>query len=121
MLRDEKNASLKKGLDFVLGRYVSPEDCNSCRHSGPHDQQLKVAVGTEGTNHVCSLAELYGRFLGQRLAPDPTRKLSQRGYCVQVVLIIFSVSTRKSAVSRLPALFSLRVSSPGSSFPSGRT
>jgi hypothetical protein len=42
-------------------------------------------------------------------------------YCVQVVLIIFSVSTRKSAVSRLLALFSLCVSSPCSSSPSART
>jgi hypothetical protein len=35
----EENASLKKGLDFMLGRYVSPDDCNSCRLSCPLDEQ----------------------------------------------------------------------------------
>ena len=42
-------------------------------------------------------------------------------YCVQVVLIIFSVITRKSAVSRLPVLFCFCASSPASSLPSGWT
>jgi hypothetical protein len=35
----EENASLKKGLDFMPGRYVSPDDCNSCRLSRPLDEQ----------------------------------------------------------------------------------
>jgi hypothetical protein len=35
----EENASLKKGLDFLLGRYVSLGDCNSCRFSCPLDEQ----------------------------------------------------------------------------------
>jgi hypothetical protein len=35
----EENASLKKGLDFMLGRYVSLGDCNSCRFSCPLDEQ----------------------------------------------------------------------------------
>jgi len=42
-------------------------------------------------------------------------------YDLQVVLIIFSVSTRKSAVSRLPALFCFCASAPASSLPSGST
>lgn len=29
MLRDEENASLKKGLEFLLGWYFSPGDCSS--------------------------------------------------------------------------------------------
>jgi hypothetical protein len=35
----EENASLKKGLDFMLGRYVSLGDRNSCRFSCPLDEQ----------------------------------------------------------------------------------
>ena len=35
----EQNASLKKGLEFLLGRYSSPGDCSSCRFSCSRDEQ----------------------------------------------------------------------------------
>jgi hypothetical protein len=35
----EENASLKKGLDFLLGRYSSPGDCKACRFSCLLDEQ----------------------------------------------------------------------------------
>ena len=35
----EENASLKKGLEFLLGRYFSPSDCSSCPFSCPLDEQ----------------------------------------------------------------------------------
>jgi hypothetical protein len=82
-----------------------------------------TAVEKEGTDHACSLAaEVYDRFLGLRLATNPTRKPSRRAYCIQVLLIIFSVSTQKSAVSRLPVLFCFCASSPALPyFPAGRS
>ena len=35
----EENASLKKGLEVLLGRYFSPGGCGSCPVSCPLDQQ----------------------------------------------------------------------------------
>ena len=35
----EENASLKKGLEFLLGRYFSPDDCSSCPWSCRPDEQ----------------------------------------------------------------------------------
>jgi len=35
----EENASLKKGLEFLLGRYFSPGDCSSCPLSCPLVEQ----------------------------------------------------------------------------------
>jgi hypothetical protein len=35
----EENASLKKGLAFMLGRYFSPGDCRSCPFSCQGDEQ----------------------------------------------------------------------------------
>ncbi len=35
----EENASLKKGLEFLLGRYFSPGDCSSCSFSCSIDEQ----------------------------------------------------------------------------------
>jgi hypothetical protein len=35
----EENARLQKGLEFLLGRYFSPSDCNSCRFTCPLDEQ----------------------------------------------------------------------------------
>jgi hypothetical protein len=34
-----ENASLKKGLEFLLSRYFSPGDCGSCSFSCPLDAQ----------------------------------------------------------------------------------
>ena len=35
----EENASLKKGLEFLLGRYFSSGDCSSCPFSCQRDEQ----------------------------------------------------------------------------------
>jgi len=35
----KENASLKKGLEFLLGWYFSPGDCSSCPRSCPLDEQ----------------------------------------------------------------------------------
>jgi hypothetical protein len=35
----EENASLKKGLEFLLGRYSSPDDCGSCPFSCQRDEE----------------------------------------------------------------------------------
>lgn len=71
---------------------------------------------------TCGLLALLrlGGTLSLSTATAFLQKLSRCAYCVQVALIIFSVSTRKSAVSRLPVLFFFCASSPASSLPTGR-
>jgi hypothetical protein len=35
----QENASLRKGLEFLLGQYFSPGDCSSCPSPAPIDEQ----------------------------------------------------------------------------------
>jgi hypothetical protein len=45
-----ENASLKKGLEFLLGRYFSADGCGLCHVSCPLDEQRKRVVPTMGSD-----------------------------------------------------------------------
>lgn len=71
----EENASLKKGLGFLLGRYFSQGDCNSCRFTC-----RRLTFMMLDANIVATSPSSVWRVLGSRTVIDVERQAVEEGH-----------------------------------------